>query len=94
MTDSEIIYNAKGEAVCFVGEDAVHLFRAAALASAMLLYKAGMTQRGMSGAQALKEAKRYTGKDYKRGQYDQARADLQVWCAEMKSALPQSERPS
>jgi hypothetical protein len=35
---------------------------------------------------------RYTGKKYKRGQHDEARADLKVWIETMKSAIPTEVR--
>jgi len=92
MTTSEITYNAKGQAVSFVGPDAVELFRVACLASAMPLYKAGIRFAGtMTGAEALKDATRYTGVKYKRREYDRAQADLKVWIGTMKSAIPQRE---
>lgn len=87
--ESEITYNAKGDAVSFSGPDAVELFRVACLASAMGLYKTGLRYRGtMSATQALKEAGRYTGQTYKRGEYDRAKADLNVWVQTMKAAIP------
>lgn len=95
MSDSLITYNQRGDAVSFSGPDAVECFRAAALASAMILYKAGMSPgRGtMTGPQALKAATRYTGQTYKRGEYDRARADIQEWVRQMKLALPEETRP-
>lgn len=94
MTDSHITYSAKGNGVHFVGPDAVELFRVACLASAMGLYKAKINPgRGcMTGPQALKDATRYTGVSYKRGEYDLARADLKVWIETMKSAIPSTQR--
>ena len=90
MTDSHITYNSKGNGVSFVGPDAVELFRVACLASAMGLYKAKISPGPgcMTGPQALKDATRYTGIAYKRGEYDQARSDLKIWIATMKSAIP------
>lgn len=92
MADSSIIYGAGGTS--FVGPDAVELFRVAVLASAMGLYKAGIkpSRNAMTGPQALKDASRYTGVTYKRGEYDRAKADLKVWIETMKSALPIVER--
>jgi hypothetical protein len=75
--------------VTFVGPDATHLFRAATLISALGLLKAGITPtRGLTSKRAFAIAKEYTGKDYKRGQHEQARADLKVWVEAMKAALP------
>ena len=36
----------------------------------------------------LKMATEYTGKTYKRGQYEQAAADVGVWVDTMRAALP------
>lgn len=91
MSESAITYHESG-AVSFVGPDAVEVFRAACLASAMGLYKAGIRFAGtMTGAEALKDASRYTGQKYKRGEYDRARNDLRVWVDAMKAALTQQE---
>jgi hypothetical protein len=77
----------------FAGPDAVELVRAAALSSAIGLLKAGITPtRGFTGTKALAMCERYTGKKYKRGQYDAARADLKVWIETMKSAIPTEVR--
>ena len=73
----------------FSGPDATHLFRAIALRSALKLAKAGIKiNRHTSPTDLLKMAKLYTGKVYKRGQYDQARDDLTIWIDTMKSAIP------
>lgn len=73
----------------FVGPDAVNLFRAATLKSAIGLLTKGITPtRGMTMKRALGMAKEYTGKDYKRTQAAQAMADIQIWIDTMKAALP------
>lgn len=91
--DSLVTYNKAGDGVSFSGPDAVELFRVACLASSMGLYKAGIRFSGtMTGAEALKDATRYTGQKYKRGEYDRAKADLSIWIAEMKAALPSETR--
>lgn len=73
----------------FSGPDATHLFRAITLRSALKLAKAGIKiNRHTSPTDLLKMAKLYTGKVYKRGQYDQARDDLTVWIDTMKAAIP------
>lgn len=77
-------------ATCFVGRDAVDLFRAVTLASALKLYanhKMIMT-RGLTPARLLTLATEYTGKTYKRGEHRQAATDVQVWADTMKAALP------
>jgi hypothetical protein len=90
MTDqSSVTYDRDGNAVCFSGPDAVHMFRAAALRSAIgLLSKGIRPTRGMTMTKALIMAGEYTGKTYKRGQHEQAMADLSVWVQTMKLALP------
>jgi hypothetical protein len=87
MTESYIQTGPGG--TTFVGPDATELFRAATLMSALGLLKAGIVPtRGLSSKRALAMASGYTGKKYKRGQHDLARADLKVWIETMKSALP------
>ena len=88
--DSYLTYHADGSASSFVGRDAVSLFAAAALQSALGLYaKTGMmVNRAYTPSAMLAAASRTTGKTYKRGQYQQAADDLKVWCDAMKAALP------
>jgi hypothetical protein len=91
--DSKIIYDKHGHAVTFVGADAVALYRAAAIASALRFYaKTGMkVNTAYTPTNMLKAATGITGKAYKRGQYTQAAADLSVWVETMKAALPHEE---
>lgn len=93
MTDlAGIHYNAKGDAVSFSGKDAVEVFRAATLASAIgLLAKGIKPTRGLTMKKALAMAERYTGRTYKRTEWEQARADIRVWVQTMKSALPTTQ---
>lgn len=88
--DSHIGYNAKGDAVSFVGADAVSLFRAATIASGLRLYAAtGMKpSRAYTPSAMLAAAAGITGKRYKRCEYLKAAADVSLWCQEMKTALP------
>lgn len=90
MSDSHIEYNAKGDAVSFVGPDAVNMFRAATLASALKLYAATkmLPTRGVTASGMLKLASEYTGKKYKRGEYQKAADDVGQWVQTMKAALP------
>lgn len=90
MSDPSSITHHQSGAITFAGPDAVEVFRVATLASAMGLYKHGISPgRGcMTGPQALKDASRYTGVTYKRGEYDRAKVDLKVWIETMKSAIP------
>lgn len=88
MTESKITTFGNG-GVSFVGPDATELFRVATLKSALGLLKVGITPtRGLTATKAFAMAKVYTGKTYKRGQYDEARKDLTVWIETMKSAIP------
>ena len=89
MTQSSIVYNSNGDAVCFDGPDAVALYRAATLWSAIgLLQKGIQPTRGFTMAKALKMATGLTGKPYKRTQSEAARADVKIWMDAMKAALP------
>jgi len=83
----------QGGGVSFVGPDAVNLMRAITLRRALELYaRTGMLlARGVSPTQLLKIAQEYTGKAYKRGQYDQAAQDVGTWVEAMKAAMPISE---
>lgn len=93
MTESSITYNAKGDAVCFAGPDAVELYRAAVLNSAIgLLSKGIRPARGMTMTKALAMATRYTGRTYKRTEHEQARNDINIWVQTMKLALPSEVR--
>lgn len=87
---SSITVNKTGEITSYTGDQAVMIFRVRCLASAMILYKGGLgIGRGcMTGPQALKAASQYTGKTYKRGQYDEARADLGAWISEAIRFIP------
>lgn len=87
MTESTITVSKGG--TTFAGPDAVELFRVATLASALGLLAHGITPtRGLTSTKAFAMATVYTGKKYKRGQHEQARADLKVWCELMKSTIP------
>jgi len=87
MPESKITKFSAG--TVFEGRDAVKLFNAAALKSALGLLALGIAPtRGFTGKRGLAKATEYTGKPYKRGQYALAIADLQAWCDAMASALP------
>lgn len=87
--DSNISYDTNGNARCFSGKDAVEVFRAATLASALgLLSKGICPTRGFTAKKAFAMVKEYTGQTYKRGEFDRARSDLKVWIETMKSAIP------
>lgn len=92
MTESYIQTSATGDATSFVGPDATELFRAITLKSAIKMHAACgiIPTRGMTITKMLKLAERYSGKTYGRGQHAAAVAvaDLDIWIATMKSALP------
>lgn len=92
MADSYIGVS-NGQCTSFVGPDAVNYFRAECLASALKFYaKTGMKiTRNVTPTSMLKMATEYTGKSYKRGQYQQAADDVKRWADEMKAALPIQE---
>lgn len=87
--DSEIKTGAGG--TMFAGPDAVNLFRAATLKSALGLLAKGITPtRGLTRKKALAMVKPYTGQTYKNTlpEIERARNDLTVWIETMKSAIP------
>jgi hypothetical protein len=86
--DSQIISSSSG--ITFIGPDAVMLYQAVSLKTAIKLYaKCGMRMtRTATPAVMLAAATRITGKKYKRGQYTEAVADLDAWIITMRAALP------
>ena len=86
---SEIIHHDTG-ATTFAGRDAVNLFRAITLKSALGLYAKSklLTTRGLTPTLMLTLAGEYTGKKYKRGQHAQAAEELDAWIQTMRCALP------
>lgn len=88
--ESYVAVNQDGRPTAFVGPDAVNLFRAKTLASALRMYaKTGMLPtRGVSPTKMLQLARQYTGKEYRRGQHMLAANDIQVWIDTMTAALP------
>jgi len=87
--ESSITVTSAG-AVSYSGPDAVNLYRARLLASSLRLYaKTGIIPtRGVTATAMLRMASEYTGKAYKRGQYDAAAADVTAWANTMQAALP------
>lgn len=67
----------------FTGPAGVQTFRAAAIKSGLRLYaRCGIKpNRAWTPTNMLRAASQITGKTYKRGQYEQAAADLEVWLA-------------
>ena len=70
--------------------DGVDLFRAATIKSGLGLYrKTGMKpNRAWTPTAMLAAAGQITGKRYKRGQFQQAEDDLQIWIDACKAAMP------
>lgn len=89
MPDSSIDVRTNGGA-SYVGPDAVNLFRCATLrASIQLHMRCGLIPtRGVTITRLFAMATEYTGKRYKRGAHAQCVADLDVWIATMKTAIP------
>lgn len=87
-SDSYIEYNKEGHATSFVGPRAVDCFRIARLSSSIgLLSKGIQPTRGFTMTKALKMATEYTGKKYKRTEFEQARLDLNAIVQKEKAEL-------
>lgn len=88
MTESLVTISGGG--TTFQGPDAVALFRAIALRSALKLYaKCGIKpNRAWTPTAMLQMAAGITQKRYKRGQYETAAADVEIWINTMKAAIP------
>jgi len=91
QSDSEIRHHAGG-GTTITGPDAMNYFRAVQIKLFIGLHiKTGMIPtRGVTISRMLKMATEYTGQKYKnsRPEWERARADMEVWCATMKAALP------
>lgn len=74
----------------FVGPDAVALFRAVVIGSALRTYaQTGLRMnRAYTPTAMLKAATGITGKTYRRGEHLKAADDIKVWCDAMRAALP------
>ncbi len=94
MTDTYVEYNANGDAVAFVGDDAVLILQAGYLKMHISLYqKCGVIPtRGYGIKRMLAAATSITKEPYKFTDLDAPIRDLGVWIAEMKSALPEKVR--
>lgn len=90
MDNNEITLRADGTVSMYTGKDAVNVFRARVLASSIRLFaKTGLKPtRGVSGRAMLDMATTYSGKKYKRGEYERAAQDVDTWTATMIAALP------
>lgn len=94
MNDSHIVVDADGNAVSYVGPDATDLFRVRMLRASILMHAQSgiIPTRGMTITRLFQAASGYTGKAYKRGQHDQAVADLDRHIAAFTASLPIVQR--
>ena len=78
----------------FNGPDGVRLFGAITLRSALKLHKIGIkVNRHTTNKILFMKATAYTGKTYKRGEFDRAMSDLTAWIDAMRSAIPVTIHP-
>jgi hypothetical protein len=85
---SESYVSSSSVGITFAGSDAVRLYQATMIRSAIgLLQKGIQPTRGYTMTKALAIAGSITGKTYKRTKADQAQADLRGWCDEMSVGL-------
>lgn len=88
MTEDSYIKVAPSHTL-FAGRDAIQLYRATMLRSAIkLATKRIQITRGLTMTKALAYASEYTGQKYKRTEAERAITDLTAWIETMKSALP------
>lgn len=87
--NSEVIVHKSGS-VTYAGPDATNFFRAKMLSLSIRMYSETkvIPTRGVTITRMLKMATGYTGKSYRRGQYDLAVEDLRIWIETMRAALP------
>ena len=85
--ESEVKIGPSGAS--FNGPDGVRLFQAITIRSALKLHKAGLkVNRHTTTTNLFNFASQYTGKTYKRGDFDRAMQDLTAWIDTMRSAIP------
>ena len=89
MTDSSITLHSSG-AISYDGPEAVDLYRAKTLASALKMYaRSGIIPtRGVTITVMLRMATGYTRKAYKRGDALKASEDVKVWADTLMAAMP------
>ncbi len=86
--DSYIVKHGDG-VTAFIGLDSTRLLHARTVYHALRACKAGMRiTRTATPTRCFELASKITGKRYKRGQYEQAMADVRAWILAMESALP------
>jgi len=80
----------RGEGItAYIGHDATRLAHAKTVYIALRACKAGMRlTRAATPTRCFQLASAISGKRYKRGQYDQAIADVRAWIVTMEAALP------
>jgi hypothetical protein len=90
MTSDDSFISAGKGGTLFAGPDAVALYRAIALRSALRLYvETGLrANRAYTPTAMRAAASRITRKPYKRTELARAMADLTLWIDAMKAALP------
>lgn len=87
--DSYIITDINGKVLAYVGPDATALVKAKLLKVSLGVYQFGIIPtKGMTLTKALAIVTTYTGKRYKRSEWEKAQQDLEVWIKTMHVALP------
>lgn len=87
MTDSYI--TVRPGSTSYIGQDATRLLHAKTVFHSLQACKIGMRiTRTATPTRTFALASKITGKTYKRGQYDQAMADVRQWIVTMEAALP------
>lgn len=87
MSNADIVHHNGGTTIS--GPDGMLFYRAITVRASLRMYaKSGMKSTRMATpANMFAIAKEFTGKDYKRGQYQQAIDDLTVWIDTMRGGL-------
>lgn len=89
MNQPSFRYHDDGNLSVASGREAVECIRVATLMSALGLLSHGIQPtRGFTMKKALTMAATYTGRTYKRTEWETARTDLKVWLENMKSTIP------
>jgi len=89
MNDSHLKASPDGRVQSYIGEDSTRLFQAKVVKQGLRACKLGMRlSRNATPTTLFALTKQFTGKSYKRGQYDIAIADLDIWINTMTLALP------
>jgi hypothetical protein len=91
MSDSYITVGK--DSTSYIGHDATRLLHAKTVKHALRACKLGMRlTKTATPTRSFAMASKITGKSYKRGQYDQAIADVNQWIWAMEAALPVIQR--